>query len=230
MKDTLLKIASEIYPDAIDYIVKVANDLSVEDREELIFSNNAILEDAIEQISKNDELLKEANATPTFGQSAKNFAKGIGATALTGISIAVLNDLVQNAYSAATKDRNFNKMIEYAPDLKNYDQKKVKAIFDSLHELSGPKVTGLPHIASDFVRQHSELPGGLSNPKNLSDLVGIRRNIEDRGHIQQPKDIPHYSVERQDSFRENRQNAKEDRANRPKTAKLTEILKQIRSN
>jgi hypothetical protein len=136
-------------------------------------------------VKMTNEMAKEASFMSGLKSHGKDIAKGVGGAALTGVAVSMLNDLVTNAHESLTRSRNYNKMLEYAPELKEHeDPKLVRGIFDSLHTLAGPKVTGEPHIAAEFVRTQASLAGaggGFSNAKNISDLVGTRKNIDSLG-------------------------------------------------
>jgi hypothetical protein len=178
-KEDLLKVAYEQYPDGIDFIFNSSIELA---GTEYISKMASIMDDAVAQVNS---LTKQAGFADALKNHGKDVAKGVGTAALTGVAISMLNDLVQNAHESVTRNRNFKKMLEYAPDLKQReDQKAIRGIFDSLHTLAGPKVSGEPHVAAEFVKTQIEYvggAGGFSNAKNISDLVGARNNIERSG-------------------------------------------------
>jgi len=236
MKEFLLKFAAESFPEEVDFILKTAEVIDDEDKEEYMFSLNAIMEDTVEQIGKNKEVFKEASIKEaSFAEGAKNFGKAVGATALTGVTVAMLNDLVSSAHEAITRNRNFNKMVAYAPDLKERDPKTVRAVFNALHSLGGPKITSEPHVAAEYVRNQVDLPGSMSNPKNISDLVGARSNIDRSGVIDRSTEVPGLDLSklRLDKKRVNLEKQRvqiQREQTKEKSASVDFILSKIRKN
>lgn len=130
-----------------------------------------------ELIQEQRELLtKSAN----FWQKAQQGAlKGLGAVGIAGASVvgtALVNDMYDVAKKALTKKRNFEGMLNANPDLNDYPADKVKAYFTTLHEKGGPEISGDPHMAGEFVRQHLEFSGrGMID--SVKKIVDIRSQL-----------------------------------------------------
>ena len=102
-------------------------------------------------------------------------AAGLGAAGIVGTSL--VNDMYSLARNAVTRNRNYEKMLNADPELKEYPAEKVKAYFNTLHEKGGPEMSGDPLIASAFVKQQLELPPQFLL-EQVHKLVGTRANID----------------------------------------------------
>lgn len=187
-KQIIFELASTLCPEKIAELVNS----SIELGDEFIDGQNKIIDTAIKLAEENytisNELLKAeqtltmlektAGAVDTLKKHGPAFAKVVGGTALTGLTLNLMNDLVSHAHESVTRNRNFNRMMEYMPELKDYDQKQVKYVFDSLHMTAGPDVTRDPVSTAYYVKNNVELQPNLGNTRNISELLGIRQNKE----------------------------------------------------
>ena len=192
-KQIIFELASTLCPEKIAELVNS----SIELGDEFIDGQNKIIDTAIKLAEENytisNELLKAeqtltmlektAGAVDTLKKHGPAFAKVVGGTALTGLTLNLMNDLVSHAHESVTRNRNFNRMMEYMPELKDYDQKQVKYIFDSLHMTAGPDVTRDPVSAAYYVKNNVELQPNLGNSRNISELLGIKQNRERANRI-----------------------------------------------
>jgi hypothetical protein len=97
-----------------------------------------------------------------LGQIAGKGVAGAGmATAGTAaVSLAAMG--VHKLYDAATKTRDFNSMLQYAPDLAEahaQNPQHVNQMFSTLR-MFNPDFTRDPVVASGYVRQMVDNPGG----------------------------------------------------------------------
>ena len=187
--EELLKTAalsSDTGKAGVDFYFNAVNELAEYGDTDFFSKTASIMEDAV-RLSNQTKLNieKQAGMGSKLMEGIKthgpDVGKSVAGAALTGLAVSMLNDLATTAHESLTRNRNFKRMMEYAPDLKEHDPKAVKGTFDSLHTLAGPKVTGEPHIAAEFVRTQVQLVGaggGFSSAKNLNDLVGTRNALD----------------------------------------------------
>lgn len=134
----------------------------------------------------------------SVGQGIKDFASsakepagkmlgaaGVGVASIIGS--ALVNDMYGAARSALTRNRNYERMLEADPELKDHPANKVKAYFNTLHEKGGPDMSSDPLIASGFVRQQLELNRPEFVYEGVHKLVQTRQNLE--------KSKPGYSMD-----------------------------------
>lgn len=189
--EELLKTAalsSDTGKAGVDFYFNAVKELSESGDTDFFSKTASIMEDAVQLSNQAIEKVASAGSPGLAGKALQglkahgaDIGKSVAGAALTGLAVSMLNDLATTAHESLTRNRNFKRMMEYAPDLKEHDPKAVKGTFDSLHTLAGPKVTGEPHIAAEFVRTQVQLVGaggGFSSAKNLNDLVGTRNALD----------------------------------------------------
>lgn len=101
---------------------------------------------------------------------------GAGATAAVGATVAGAGFAARKLYDAATKGRDFRKMIEFNPDLAEEHEKDPKTfnqLFSSLRTVN-PSFSQDPIIAGSYMRRMvgSPMAGGV-----LTDAVGMRDKV-----------------------------------------------------
>lgn len=101
---------------------------------------------------------------------------GAGATAAVGATVAGVSIAARKLYDAATKGRDFRKMIEFNPDLASEHEKDPKTfnqLFSSLRTVN-PSFSSDPIIAGTYMRRMVGSPtaGGV-----LTDAVSMRGDV-----------------------------------------------------
>jgi hypothetical protein len=167
MIDQLLKIASEDKSNAekLAFVDEVLSQ-NFEFKDELIVEQQELLERVDEAIEK------QASMSAGFKQGL-----GLAGAGIAGmVGTALVNDMYSAAKSALTKGRNFERMVQAEPELKQYPADKVKAYFNTLHEKGGPEMSGDPVLAAAFVKQQLDFHGS-SIIDQVNKIVGIRENL-----------------------------------------------------
>jgi len=204
MIEKLLKLASEGNPQA-EYLNEAiesvkgtpfAKDMINEQRRTLEEAENMMpklasaLGMSLGELDRflDNELQKQASASDaakpllsrgTLGGYAARGALGIGGAAVGGIATSLLNDLYNKAKLSVTEKGNFNDMMKNNPDLADYPVEKVKSIFNTVHRLGGPDLSGDPNVAGTIVRNHVML-GDFNkgvDMKSMNELIGARGNL-----------------------------------------------------
>lgn len=128
--------------------------------------------DALGALAKKGLVTKQASMSAGFKQGL-----GLAGAGIAGmVGTALVNDMYSAAKSALTKGRNFERMIQAEPELKQYPADKVKAYFNTLHEKGGPEMSGDPVLASAFVKQQLDFHGS-SIIDQVNKIVGIRSEL-----------------------------------------------------
>jgi hypothetical protein len=114
----------------------------------------------------------QTNGPELFGKAVM----GAGAAAAVGASVAGLSIGARQLYGAATKGRDFRKMIEFNPDLAEHHQRDPKTfnqLFSSLRSVN-PAFSQDPVIAGTYMRRMVDSPaaGGV-----LTDAVSLRDKV-----------------------------------------------------
>ena len=133
------------------------------------------------------EFLSEKRAMPGLSRAVdamrehgpEMFGKavvGAGAAAAVGASVAGLSMGARQLYGAATKGRDFRKMIEFNPDLAEHharDPKTFNQLFTSLRSMN-PAFSQDPIVAGTYMRRMVDSPaaGGV-----LTDAVSLRDKV-----------------------------------------------------
>jgi hypothetical protein len=81
------------------------------------------------------------------------------AVAGAGAAMAGIAQGAEAIFNAATKSRDFNRMLEHHPDLRDRDQKAVTSAFTTVRALN-PQYSSQPLIAGAAVKNLLEFPGG----------------------------------------------------------------------
>jgi hypothetical protein len=71
-------------------------------------------------------------------------------------------------YNAMTYKKDYESMLQHAPEIRNFDKKEVKARFDTLRNFN-PKMSRDPLVASSWIKQTIEFP--VVTPSTLKDVV-----------------------------------------------------------
>lgn len=129
--------------------------------------------DVVESLARNRlPVEKQASMSAGFKQGL-----GLAGAGIAGmVGTALVNDMYSAAKSALTKGRNFERMVQAEPELKQYPADKVKAYFNTLHEKGGPEMSGDPVLAAAFVKQQLDFHGS-SIIDQVNKIVGIRENL-----------------------------------------------------
>jgi hypothetical protein len=99
----------------------------------------------------------------------------VGQIALTGLAVgSALGAVegVQRLHTALTYKRDYESMLDFAPEIKNFDAKQVKARFDTLRKFN-PEMSSDPLVASSWIKQTIEYP--VVTPATLRDVVSKQR-------------------------------------------------------
>jgi hypothetical protein len=160
VENSMMNKVAQVAPDKYQFLVKAA---------EVIRTSPFRTEVAQEM----DHLIKKAGF---FGA-----AGAVGGTALTGMAMSLAGDLYDVAKRGITKSYNFKNMMKENPDLKDLKPKEVQNAFAALHKFN-PEFAGDPTVAGSFVRRQASL--GEFDLKQLTDLVGARKNLTDAKKLQ----------------------------------------------
>lgn len=128
------------------------------------------LEDFIEDFGQTKEAVGARDVAGAFG----NAAMTAGATAVIGGAIGGIGFAASKIYGAATKSRDFRKMMEYNPDLQEHherDPKMFNQMFTSLRTMN-PAYSRDPLVAGTYMRQMADSP--LTAGGKLTDTLSTR--------------------------------------------------------
>jgi hypothetical protein len=140
-----------------------------------------------------DVTLEKVAGGPSQGPGLGGFALAVGGTMAAGLATAIATDLYDAARRGLTKSRNFKRLMQANPDLKDYDQKRLKESFNTLHRY-GPEFTADPLMGGSLLKALAGLPG--NEHTLMKDVLKARKDYLDAkkekfspGHIQIiPKD------------------------------------------
>ena len=105
----------------------------------------------------------------------------LGAGALAGVA---------KAHDALTFKKDYENMLDFAPEIKDYDEKAVKARFNTLRRFN-PEMSSDPLVASSWIKQTIEYP--VVTPATLKDVVSHGKpavGVGDLAKILSVKDFP----------------------------------------
>jgi hypothetical protein len=94
------------------------------------------------------------------------------------------------AHDALTFKKDYENMLSFAPEIKDYDERAVKARFNTLRRFN-PEMSSDPLVASSWIKQTIEYP--VVTPATLKDVVRPRDTgvgIGDLAKILSVKDVP----------------------------------------
>lgn len=133
-------------------------------QEELRAANDRIdllLKEAQQDPEVYAELEKMASALGSFFSSPamKSVGGALGLAAVAGVGNAATDAIINTAATAIgnigaskRKAKSFENMLEYNPNLRKVDSKKLHAAFNTLHKFN-PEYASDPLVASEFVNQ-----------------------------------------------------------------------------
>lgn len=178
----MMEKVAEVAPEKYKFIVEGASEIK----------DGPFREEAIEEL---DHILKQAafdwkNFGSTSLHNGISLSKGIAATALGGIGLALAGDAYDATRRAVSKTRNYKRMLASNPDLKEKPAAQVQSIFSTLHRFN-PEFSSDPAVAGSFVRQHVELALGESGVgvglDTAKSLVDSRKSLNESRRLQAPK-------------------------------------------
>lgn len=171
--ETMLKTAQ-----ALELIEKIAPEFLPE-----------VFEDFETISSVTEENVKTAAAVLPNLPGLKNFYKGvetaIGVAAVVGTGIAaslgthIAADLFDSAKRGLTKSRNFKRIMDNNPHLKNdlRDKSRIKPAYDALHRFA-PDFTADPMVGGSLLMSMVNQPPG-NEYQLIEKLIGSRKNLLD---------------------------------------------------
>lgn len=115
-----------------------------------------------------------------------NLGKGaIGVAAIAGTAIgaslgtAIASDLFDAAKRGLTKSRNFKRIMDSNPKLKDeiIDKSRIKPTFDALHRFA-PDFMSDPLVGASLLKSVANQPGG-NEYQIIEKLIGSRKNLID---------------------------------------------------
>lgn len=187
----LMEKVAELAPDKYDFIVQGIAEIK----------DGPFRDEAMEE---QDAIIKQAQLNwEQVGSSAMrgglSLSKGIAATALGGIGLALAGDAYDATRRAVHKTRNYKRMLASNPDLREKPATQVQSIFSTLHRFN-PEFSADPAVAGSFVRQHVELALGENGVgvglDTAKSLVDSRKSLNEGRRLQTPKllDLEHDSL------------------------------------
>lgn len=160
----LVKMAGESHPEligktavALSMLEKVAPEFLPDTVQEM----NYILNMPIEKLA--------AAPTSSFGSA---LAGSIG-SAVVG---AVASDLYDAAKRGLTKGSNFQRIMEFNPELKKFDKKQLTAAYDTLHRFA-PEFTADPNLGGQILHNMADLPN--NQRVMIESLIKQRKELRD---------------------------------------------------
>lgn len=156
----------------------------------------------VPDVLKEFEVISEVTTEKVAGlpDSVKTRAIGVAASIGAGIAAslgtAVATDLYDAAKRGLTKSRNFKRIMQHDPTLKDAvpgsDKKTIKNTFDMLHRYA-PDFTADPVLGASILRAAFETPGHEED--QIQKLLGSRKNLADIRNNQ-------FRVDLRDSFKD----------------------------
>jgi len=83
-----------------------------------------------------------------------------------------LEKSIEALHNVATYKKDYENMLSFAPEIKNYDKEQVKARFDTLRRFNR-KMSSDPLVSSSWVKQTIEYP--IVTPATLKDVISPDR-------------------------------------------------------
>lgn len=147
------------------------------------------VEDILEDFETISTVTKEKIAAEPVSATARLFASpagknAIGVAATIGVGVAaslgtaLASDLYDSARKGLTRARNFKRIMEFDPSLKEVPasgNKTLKTTFNMLHRYA-PDFTADPVLGSSLVRSLLNVPVGHEF-NTIKDLIGSRSNL-----------------------------------------------------
>ncbi len=176
----LMEKVAEVAPETYDFIMQTRGEISESPWKD-------------EFLEEFDGILKKAamdwkSIGSSVGQGGLAMAKGLGATALGGIGLALAGDAYDATRRAITKTRNYKRMMASNPDLKDKPAHQVQAIFSTLHRFN-PDFSGDPVVSGSFVRQHVDMAQSEEGVGAVG-LDAMKAIVEGRKGINESRRLP----------------------------------------
>lgn len=166
----LLQAAAEERPDLLEKVAKTLYVLENTDPEEA-----SVLTEKIAAITG---VAKEKIA----GEFVDKALVGGAGMLLAGLGAAVATDLYDAAKHGLTKTRNFRRIVETTPELQQYDQGRVKSVYNALHKFA-PEFTADPVLGGAVVANLAASPVGAEHTLLLQ-MVRARKELQEAKHKQ----------------------------------------------
>lgn len=134
-------------------------------------------QELVQEIRQIVEYATEKTAAADFNQ----FGMALGGTLLAGLGASMATDLYDAAKRGLTKGRNFQRVMEANPELKQFDKKVLKSSFDTLHRYT-------PEFTADPILGGALMGAIVASPANavsiVKDFTNARKNLIDAKHRQ----------------------------------------------
>ena len=142
------------------------------------------VEITLARLKQDPELSKAAAGMADAGRGALSLlGKGAlitGGGVATGLVLNAANSLYRAITQGMTKSRDFSKMVQAHPELRQLEATTVHRAFNTLHKFN-PEMASDPFVAASFVKKVNEF--GMVDHKTVSELMSARK-----AHMQaQPK-------------------------------------------
>jgi hypothetical protein len=139
------------------------------------------LEDVLQEFEAISEVTLEKVAS--MPDSIRKGAIGVAAIVGTGVAAslgsAIATDLFDAAKRGLTKGRNFRRIMEQNPNLRNeiHDKSRLKPAYDAIHRYA-PDFTADPLIGGSLLKSLANQPSG-NEYQLITNLLGSRKNLAD---------------------------------------------------
>lgn len=109
------------------------------------------------------------------------FTMALGGSLAAGLGATMATDLYDAAKRGLTKGRNFKRVMDANPELKQFDNKVLRSSFDTLHRYT-------PEFTADPILGGALMGAIVASPANavaiVKDFVGARKNLLEAKHKQ----------------------------------------------
>jgi hypothetical protein len=167
--DQTLAAAHDARPDLLEKVATAVALLGVIDTD--------YEQELIQEIRQIVEYATEKTAAADFNR----FGMAFGGTLLAGLGASMATDLYDAAKRGLTKGRNFQRVMEANPELKQFDKKVLKSSFDTLHRYT-------PEFTADPILGGALMGAIVASPANavsiVKDFTNARKNLIDAKHRQ----------------------------------------------
>lgn len=182
MNKEVLELAHQAQPELMQ---KTAMALKLTERMDPDFAQELLEE--FEMIS--DVTMEKSAAAPVsalskvfsnpVGKQAIGVAAVVGAGIAASLGTAVASDLYDAARRKLTKARNFKRIMEYNPRLKEEvnDPARIKPAYNAIHRYA-PDFTADPMLGASLLKSLANQPPGGEHVL-LTSLLGSRKNLQD---------------------------------------------------
>lgn len=112
------------------------------------------MDEVVEDFQSVITKVSEKSKTAGIGSAGKDIfiagAKGVGATVVAGLGVAIASDLYNAARRGLTSGRNWKRMMEANPTLRDHNQQEVRRAFQMVQR-NAPDVAADPMAAGSLV-------------------------------------------------------------------------------